>query len=103
MAVNIRVLYNSWFNKGVTEEPDRLAHYRSFSLSSISAQQRKEALAQVLRERKAKHDADEETRERLYTTRHAARMEDFRNQISRDDRFNDEEKANIIKASREWW
>ena len=82
--------------------PEPPSHYSSFSLSSVTEKQRREALAQALRERKEKHDADEATRERLYTTRHSARMQDFRDQISRDDRFTEEEKANIIKASFEW-
>jgi hypothetical protein len=75
---------------------------RSFYPSTVSEQERKEFLAQILRERKEKHDADEAERERLYTERHAARMEDFREQISRDDRFTEEEKARIIEASWEW-
>ena len=79
-----------------------LTPHRGFYPSPVSEKQRKEALAQVLAERKAQHDADEATRQRLYTERHAARMQDFRDQISRDDRFTDEEKANIINASYEW-
>ena len=81
---------------------ETLAPHRGFYPSTVSEKQRKEALAQVLAERKAQHDADEAERQRLYAMRHAARMRDFRDQISRDDRFTDEEKANIIKASYEW-
>ena len=79
-----------------------LSPHRGFYPSTVSEKQRKDALAQVLAERKAQHDADEAERQRLYATRHAARMQDFRDQISRDDRFTDEEKANIINASYEW-
>lgn len=82
--------------------PEPPSHYSSFSLSRVSEKQRKAALAQVLRERKEKHEADEATRQRLYTNRHAARMQDFRENISRDDRFTQEERENIIKASYEW-
>ena len=81
---------------------DKASPHRSFYPSVVSEKERKEALAQVLRERKEKHDADEEMRQRLYTERHAARMQDFRTQISRDDRFTEEEKDKIIKASYEW-
>ena len=86
----------------MAEVPDPLTPHRGFYPSTVSEKQRKEALAQVLAERKAQHDADEAERQRLYATRHAARMQDFRNQISRDDRFTDEEKTNIINASYEW-
>ena len=82
--------------------PEPPSHYSSFSLSSVTEKQRREALAQALRERKEKHDADEAERERLYTTRHAARMHDFREKISNDDRFTEEERENIIKASYDW-
>lgn len=81
---------------------DTFSPHRAFYPGTVSEKQRKEALAQVLRERKEKHDADEAERERLYTERHANRMEHFRNKIAHDDRFTEEEKANIIKASWEW-
>jgi hypothetical protein len=86
----------------MVEYRNNLSHYRGLKLARVTEKQRKEALAQVLRERKEKHDSDEKMRERLYTERHAARMQDFRNQTSKDDRFTEEEKQQIIKASWDW-
>jgi hypothetical protein len=86
----------------MAQDTEKLSQYRGLSLSKVSEKQRKEALAKLLRESKQQHDADEAERERLSNERHAARMEDFRSQISRDDRFTDEEKEKIIKASYEW-
>ena len=81
---------------------DTPSHQRGFYPSVVSEKQRKEALAQVLRERKTRHDADEVERQRLSSERHAVRMQDFRDRIARNDSFTDEEKARIIKASYEW-
>lgn len=86
----------------MAEDRGPLAQYSGLSLSSVTEKQRKEALAQVLRERKEQHDLDHAERQRLYAERHAARMQDFREWISRDDRFTDEEKASIIDASYGW-
>lgn len=86
----------------MSDEHDRFVHYRGLSISSVTEQQRKEALARALRERRAKHDADEAERQRLCMERHAARMEHFRNQIADDDRFTAEERVSIIEASLKW-
>jgi hypothetical protein len=86
----------------MAEDHGPLEQYRGLSLSSVSRKQREEALAELLRERKAKEDADHAERPRLTDERHLDCMEGFRDSISRDDRFTDEEKANIIKASYEW-
>ena len=50
-----------------------LSPHRGFYPSTVSEKQRKEALAQVLAERKAQHDADEAARQRLYATPPACR------------------------------
>ena len=68
----------------------------------MTAKQRKERLAETLRANKAQHDADQAEYERLSTERHAIFLEGFRDSISRDDRFTEEEKAKMIKASYEW-
>jgi hypothetical protein len=86
----------------MSEASDTLSPHREFYPSVVSEKQRKEALAKVLRERKAQHDADQAEPQRLSTEHHAAFMQGFRDSISRDDRFTDEEKANIINASYEW-
>jgi hypothetical protein len=51
-----------------------------------------------LRELKSKKAA----RELLSTQNHAARMQDFQDKIAHDERFTEEEKQQIIKASYEW-
>ena len=105
IAFFLFTIHNSQFtiyDLSMAGPTETLTPHRGFYPSTVSEKQRKDALAQVLAERKAQHDAEEAERKRLYATRHAARMQDFRNQISRDDRFTDEEKTNIINASYEW-
>jgi hypothetical protein len=84
------------------EDRGPLEHYRGLSLSSVSEHQRKEALAKIIRQGKAIEDADQAERQRRTDELHAIFMKGFRDSISGDDRFTDEEKAKIIKASYEW-
>ena len=86
----------------MAERPEPPSQYPGLSLSSVSRQQRKDDLAKLMRERRAHEEALEAERQRLTHERHLVFMEGFRDSISRDDRFTDEEKANIIKASYEW-
>jgi hypothetical protein len=86
----------------MAERPEPPSQYSGLSLSSVSRQQRKDDLAELLRERLA-HEADlQAERQRRTDERHEIFMKGFRESISRDDRFTDEEKADIIKASYEW-
>jgi len=86
----------------MAERPEPPSHYSGLSLSSVSRQQRKDDLAELLRERLAHEEALQAERQRRTDERHEIFMKGFRESIARDDRFTDEEKADIIKASYEW-
>jgi hypothetical protein len=86
----------------MAERPEPPSHYSGLSLSSVSRQQRKEDLAKLMRERLEHDEALRAERQKRTDERHEIFMKGFRESISRDDRFTEEEKAEIIKASYEW-
>jgi len=86
----------------MAERPEPPSQYSGLSLSSVSRQQRKEDLAKLMRERLEHDEALRSERQKRTDERHEIFMKGFRDSISRDDRFTEEEKAEIIKASFEW-
>ena len=88
-------------NRIMVERPKSPSHYSGVLLSSISRQQRKEDLAKFMRERLSHDEELRAERQRRTDERHEIFMEGFRESISRGDRFTDDEKADIIKASYE--
>jgi hypothetical protein len=57
---------------------------------------------EIIAERMAKQAADNAERQRLSRFLHKARMEGFRAWVYAQDKFTDEEKAEMIRASFKW-